>query len=113
MRPELEARFRAELRRFEERGRDRVESIYEHRRIARRETMLDVADEDLFAERTWLAFGLSRRDLVATGAWVGRRPGRSWMRIWVGRRCLRGRRSGLGSGHRWPGGPPGGWSRSG
>jgi len=75
MRPELEARFRAELRKFEDRGRDRVESIYEHRRIARRETMLDVVDEDLFAERTWLAFGLSRRDLVATNALGGATTG--------------------------------------
>jgi hypothetical protein len=75
IRPELEARFRAELRRFEERSRDRVESIYEHRRIARSETMLDLADEDLFAERTWLAFGLSRRDLVATGALGGAATG--------------------------------------
>jgi hypothetical protein len=75
LRPELESRFRGDLRRFEDRGRDRVEAIYEHRRIARRETMLDVVDEDLFAEGTWLAFGLSRRDLVATGAVGGAATG--------------------------------------
>jgi GTPase Era involved in 16S rRNA processing len=75
MRPELEGRFRDELRRFESRCRDRVESVYEHRRIARRETVLDLAEADLFAERTWLAFGLSRRDLVATGALGGAATG--------------------------------------
>jgi hypothetical protein len=75
LRPELEERFRADLRRFEQRARDRVEAIYAHRRIARRETILDLADEDLFAERTWLAFGLSRRDLVATGAVGGAATG--------------------------------------
>ena len=48
MRPELEGRFRDELRRFESRCRDRVESVYEHRRIARRETVLDLAEADLF-----------------------------------------------------------------
>lgn len=75
VRPELEARFRAELRKLEERSRDRVEVIYEHRKIARRERALDVSEEDLFAERTWLAFGLSRRDLVATGAVGGAATG--------------------------------------
>jgi hypothetical protein len=75
LRPELEERFRGDLRRFEERGRDRVEAIYGHRRIARREVKLDLVDEDLFAERTWLAFGLSRRDLVATGAVGGAATG--------------------------------------
>jgi hypothetical protein len=75
LRPELEERFRGDLRRFEERERDRIEAIYGHRRIARREAKLDVVDEDLFAERTWLAFGLSRRDLVATGAVGGAATG--------------------------------------
>jgi hypothetical protein len=75
LKPELEARFRNELRQFENRCRDRVESVYEHRRIARRETVLDLAEEDLFAERTWLVFGLSRRDLVTTGALGGAATG--------------------------------------
>ncbi len=75
IRPELEERFRTDLRRFEQLARDRVEAAYAHRRIARREAMLDLVGEDLFAERTWLAFGLSRRDLVATGAVGGAATG--------------------------------------
>ena len=75
LRPELEERFRADLRRLEQRCRDRVEAIYAHRRVARREPTLELVEEDLFAERTWLAFGLSRRDLAATGAMGGAATG--------------------------------------
>jgi hypothetical protein len=75
MRPQLEDRFRNDLRRIEQRCRDRIESIYAHRRVTRRESALELVDEDLFAQRTWLAFGLSRRDLVATGAMGGAATG--------------------------------------
>jgi GTPase Era involved in 16S rRNA processing len=75
LRPELEERFRADLRRLEQRCRDRVEAIYAHRRVARREPTLELVEEDLFAERTWLAFGLNRRDLAATGAMGGAATG--------------------------------------
>jgi hypothetical protein len=75
MRPQLEDRFRDDLRRLEQRCRDRVEAIYAHRRVARREPTLELGDDDLFAQRTWLAFGLSRRDLVATGAMGGAATG--------------------------------------
>jgi hypothetical protein len=75
LRPQLEERFRDDLRRIEQRCRDRIEDIYAHRKVARHETSLELAHEDLFAQRTWLAFGLSKRDLVATGAMGGAATG--------------------------------------
>ncbi|MBP8259314.1 MAG: DUF3482 domain-containing protein [Verrucomicrobia bacterium] len=74
-RPAIEEEFREDLRRFEQRARDIVEQCYSHRRIERREEALQLLDEDLFAETTWLRFGLSRREIMATGAMGGAATG--------------------------------------
>ncbi|MBN2506646.1 MAG: DUF3482 domain-containing protein [Verrucomicrobia bacterium] len=71
----LEGRYRDDLRRLEQRCRDEVERLYSHRRLERREDALPLLDADLFAERTWVLFGLSRRDLVTTGAVGGAATG--------------------------------------
>ena len=75
LRSEVEARFESALRKLEQRSRDEVEAIYKHRRIERREAALTLIDEDLFAERTWLVFGLRRGELMATGAVGGAASG--------------------------------------
>ena len=67
-RPELERRYRERLRKAERRCRARVEALYRHEAVERREPELDALDEDLFAEETWLLFGLERADLAKTGA---------------------------------------------
>lgn len=71
----LEAAFRDELRQIEQRCRERVEQAYYHHRLERREDVLELIDADLFAERTWVLFGLSRRELMATGAMGGAATG--------------------------------------
>jgi hypothetical protein len=71
----VEARFQDGLRSLEQRCRDEVEAIYSHRRIERREAALTLLDEDLFAEKTWLVFGLRKRELMATGAMGGATTG--------------------------------------
>ncbi|MCZ7637427.1 MAG: GTPase/DUF3482 domain-containing protein [Verrucomicrobia bacterium] len=86
----LESEFRSDLRRLEQRCRDRVETLYSHRRIERQEAGLPLVDEDLFAERTWLVFGLGRRQILAGGALGGAATG-AWVDAHLGGlRCLRG-----------------------
>jgi hypothetical protein len=75
VRSEIEARLQDRLRALEQRCRDEVETIYSHRRIERREVALMLLDEDLFAEKTWLVFGLRRSELMATGAMGGAATG--------------------------------------
>jgi len=75
LRSEIEARFQEGLRSLEQRCRDEVETVYSHRRIDRREAALTQLDEDLFAEKTWLVFGLRKRELMATGAMGGAASG--------------------------------------
>lgn len=81
--PRLEEQFRADLRRLEQRARHQVEALYHHRRLERQEAALPLLEEDLFAERTWLVFGLSRRRLLATGAVGGAATG-AWVDAHLG-----------------------------
>ncbi len=73
--PEIASEFREGLRRREQRCRDEVEQLYSHRHLERHEEALPLLDTDLFAEKTWLLFGLSRRELAATGAMGGAAAG--------------------------------------
>ena len=52
-----------------------MEQIYSHHRLERREEVLELLDADLFAEKTWVLFGLSWRELMATGAMGGAATG--------------------------------------
>ena len=80
---QLEDQFRHDLRRIEQRARFRVEELYHHLRLQRRESELHLLDEDLFAERTWLVFGLGRRHLLASGAAGGAATG-AWVDAHLG-----------------------------
>ncbi|MEM6459446.1 MAG: DUF3482 domain-containing protein [Planctomycetota bacterium] len=75
LQPELLERFKGELRRKERRARDRVESVYDHRGVERHEAEASALDEDLFSEETWLAFGLTRKQLLLAGAGGGAAAG--------------------------------------
>lgn len=67
LRAQLEERYREGLRRLETACRARVEAAWRHERLERNEPALQAADEDLFAEDTWLLFGLARADLAKAG----------------------------------------------
>lgn len=73
--PEMESEFREGLRRREQRCRDEVEQFYSHRHFKRCEEALPLLDTDLFAEKTWLLFGLRRSELAITGAAGGAAAG--------------------------------------
>ncbi len=75
LKPKLEQQYRDELRGREQRCRDEVEEIYEHHKLARQEGALVDVGDDLFAERTWRAFGLSRTKLMTAGAVSGATAG--------------------------------------
>ncbi len=83
LRHEVEEQYRADLRRIEQRCRDRIEALYHHTRLRRQEDVLSLFDEDLFAQRTWLVFGLGPRKLLATGAVGGAATG-AWVDAHLG-----------------------------
>jgi hypothetical protein len=74
-RRELEARLlerlRDRIRDREREGRDRVQSIYRHQNLERREASSELLATDIFTEEGWELFGLSRTQLVISGALSG------------------------------------------
>ncbi len=66
----LEEKYRAKMRQLEQRGRETVEEAYQHYRLRRVEPDVELA-EDLFSERSWVLFGLSRWQLIAAGGAAG------------------------------------------
>jgi hypothetical protein len=71
----LEAEYQAKLSKREGAHRRAVQGIYGHHEIDARGAELQLLESDLFSEDAWLAFGLSRRDLVTAGAASGAATG--------------------------------------
>jgi len=71
----LEKRYKAELERREEVHRRAVQNVYQHHALEANADALELLDQDLFSEGTWLTFGLRRRDLVTAGAASGAATG--------------------------------------
>jgi hypothetical protein len=69
----LEARLKDELARNEVRTRARIEDLYRHFHLDRDVggSATAMMDQDLFATETWQVFGLSRQQLLVTGAVSG------------------------------------------
>ena len=67
-RPRIEASYRDSLQKRERRCRDAVERCYDYHRLVRQEADLDVMGGELFSQKTWLMFGLSKTQLLVTGA---------------------------------------------
>jgi hypothetical protein len=67
--------YKQDLVAMEQRCRKEVEQIYNHRIRARNEPLIQLLDDDLFSQQTWLLFGLTRRQLIATGALGGAAAG--------------------------------------
>ncbi len=67
----LREQYKNDLIDMEQRCRAEVERIYDYRRLERHEPAMELLDQDLFAQQTWSLFGLSRAQLVATGALGG------------------------------------------
>jgi GTPase Era involved in 16S rRNA processing len=72
---QLTDRYQRDLTDMEQLCHSEVERIYGYRRLERDQSLLQVLDEDLFAQETWNLFGLTRRQLVATGSAGGAAAG--------------------------------------
>ncbi len=64
---ELRQRYRHALRRLERHARADVEAIYGYRDLERQEAEIELLETDLLSRESWIAFGLSKRDLVVVG----------------------------------------------
>jgi hypothetical protein len=78
----LEERYRAALRTLEHDARRNIEAIYDFSELhyardsdAGHQALQVLLEEDLFSERTWLVFGMRRRDLVTAGGAAGAATG--------------------------------------
>jgi predicted GTPase len=67
--------YKQDLATMEQRCRDEVDQIYNHRNLERNEPLVQLLDDDLFSRQTWVLFGLTRQQLVATGALGGAAAG--------------------------------------
>lgn len=67
----LSQRYFEALRRRERKCHRQIQEIFLHHRLEIAETDLTPAGEDLFAEATWIRFGLTRGQLVTAGATTG------------------------------------------
>ena len=74
-RNELLQAYKQDLAVMEQRCRDEVEQIYNHRNLERHEPRVQLLDDDLFSRQTWVLFGLTRQQLIATGALGGAAAG--------------------------------------
>jgi hypothetical protein len=68
---QLLARLQDHVRRREAEARDRVQAIYRHQDLPREEAATALLRGDLFARASWDLFGLSRAQLVVSGAVSG------------------------------------------
>ena len=75
--------FQQKLIHMEQQARNEVESIFNYKGLERDEAVLGIDPEDLFSERTWKLFGLSRDQLVTTGM-IGGAAGGSLLDIGSG-----------------------------
>lgn len=69
----LEVRLKEDLARHELRSRERIEDVYRHFHLESDSTSSATAmlKQDLFATQSWQVFGLSRQQLLVTGAVSG------------------------------------------
>lgn len=71
----LQQTYKQELASMEQRCRTQVEQIYNHTNLERKEPLVQLLDDDLFSQQSWVLFGLTRQQLIATGALGGAAAG--------------------------------------
>ena len=67
----LTEKLKETLRELEQKARKEVEYIYRHQNIERKETMMEFLDLDLFSSETSELFGLSKSQIITSGAASG------------------------------------------
>jgi GTPase SAR1 family protein len=74
-RERLLEKYKQDLANMEQDCRSEVEQIYNHKTLQRQEPLVQLLDEDMFSRQTWVLFGLTRKQLIATGAIGGAAAG--------------------------------------
>ncbi len=72
---QLRDQYQQDLAGMEQQCRSDVEQVYDHKHLERQEAVMQLLDTDLFATETWKLFGLTRRQVVATGSAGGAAAG--------------------------------------
>ena len=75
LRSGLQEEYKQELSAMEQRCRIDVERIYNHKHLQRHEANVELQSGELFARQTWVLFGLTQQQLVASGAIGGAATG--------------------------------------
>jgi hypothetical protein len=68
---QLSERLKSRIRAREQKARAAVLTLYHHSHLTMEEQAIDVLDDDLFSERSFVVFGLSTKQLAMTGAATG------------------------------------------
>ncbi len=71
----LQQVYRQKLILMELQCRKDIEQVYNLKRLERHESVMNLLEKDLFATQTWVIFGLTRQQLLATGAIGGAAAG--------------------------------------
>lgn len=72
---QLRTKYQQDLVGMEKQCRSDVEQVYDYTHVERHEAVMQLLDADLFATETWNLFGLTRRQLIATGSAGGAAAG--------------------------------------
>mgnify|MGYP000735963325 FL=1 len=71
----MQQAYKQDLTAMEQQCRSHVEQTYNHAHLERHEPHVQLLDQDLFATKTWLLFGLTQQQLITTGALGGAATG--------------------------------------
>ncbi len=74
-REKLLEKYQQELVAMEQHCRLEVEQVYQHKNLQRQEPLVELLKQDMFSRQTWVLFGLTRKQLIATGAIGGAAAG--------------------------------------
>jgi hypothetical protein len=72
---QLRDKYQQDLIGMEKQCRSDVEQVYDYTHVERHEAVMQLLDADLFGSETWNLFGLTRRQLIATGSAGGAAAG--------------------------------------
>lgn len=75
VRESMQQAYRQDLTAMEQQCRSHVEQTYNYAHLERHEPHVQLLDQDLFATKTWLLFGLTQQQLITTGALGGAATG--------------------------------------
>ena len=75
VRETLTASYKKDLIAMEQACRNEVERIYHYKHLERQEPLVKLLDSDMFSQQTWVLFGLTRKQLITTGALGGAAAG--------------------------------------